>query len=178
MGIDAGTLGGFDLALAISQEAVNVQLEKLYETEVEAPVPGGPKYLIDREFHLHKVITTKSGERKAARAGLDAFVYCPKIDFQGDNQSTSGIARVIYKFRKAVPGEVSSEDLKAGVLEDSVIRYQVPDDVDDEGNTTYKPATKVVNDWEMSWEAVVTKKEMRDVLNSRKIPQAFSFFQY
>ncbi|EPS34735.1 hypothetical protein PDE_09699 [Penicillium oxalicum 114-2] len=166
MGIDAGTLGGFDLALAISQEAVNVQLEKLYDTEVEAPVPGGPKYLIDHEFHLHSVVVTKKQERKVSRKGLDAFVYCPKIDFQGDTQSSSGIARVTYKFRRALPGEVSAKDLAAGVLEDSVIRYQIADDIDENGNTIYINAEKIINEWEMSWEAVVTKKEMKDVMNS------------
>ena len=68
MPIDQGTLAGYDQLLSISQEAVNRQLQVLYLTEIEPPLPDGPTHLINHEMHFHlkkevektrKVITAK-----------------------------------------------------------------------------------------------------------------------
>lgn len=168
MGIDEGTLHGYDLVIAISQEAIDKQLEKLYLTEVSNPVEGGPKFLIDHELHLHKKFTTDDGQLLTAKTGLDAFVYCPKIDLCGDSTKPNhNVAKVKFKFRRAEPGEVTEREKLAGKSEDSILTYEVITGYDEEGRTKYDRKYLVVNDWEISWEATVTKEEIVDVLKGK-----------
>ena len=169
MGIDAGTLHGYDLVIAISQEAIDLQLEKLYGTEVSNPVPGGPKFLIDHELHLHEKVPVEGGQMIQLRTGLDAFVYCPKIDLCGDStQPNNNVAKVKFKFRRAEPGEVTERERLDGKSEDSILTHEVFKGYDRRGKPDYDEKQEVINEWEISWEATVTKQEIADVLKGKQ----------
>ena len=168
MPIDPGTLGGYDIVLAISQEAVNRQLEALYLTEVDPPILNGPKYLIDHEMHFHQ----KFESGAFARWGIDGYVCCPKVDFGGgtidDTDDVYRVARITFKFRKAEKDELSRKDREEGKLEDSVYRFLVIDGVDEEtGMPKSRLEERIINGMEISWEAVVARKEIANVMNRK-----------
>jgi hypothetical protein len=87
MGVDTGTVGGYDAMVSISNEAILKQLEVLYETEVKPYVVGGPKYLIDRELHLHETLNFG----KPFRVGIDRYICCLQI-LLNPTHATTGAA--------------------------------------------------------------------------------------
>jgi hypothetical protein len=174
MGVDTGTVGGYDAMVSISNEAILRQLEVLYETEVKPYVAGGPKYLIDRELHLHE--TLNSG--KPSRRGIDGYICCPQILLNPTHATTgaaSQTARIGFKFRQGTEKEVARikkeaeaaekkkkpEDQKAVFIPtDSLYTYQ--NMIDDD---TMEWESVPINGWEMSWDVLVTEKEVPDVMS-------------
>ena len=174
MEIDTGTVGGYDAMVSISNEAILRQLEVLYDTEVKPYVVGGPKYLIDRELHLHE--TLDSG--KPSRKGIDGYISCPQILLNPAHATTgaaSQTARIAFKFRQGTKKEIEriqkeaeaaekqkkSEDQKAvSTPTDSLYTYLK---TNDDETTELKTAT--INRWEMSWDVLVTEKEVPDVMS-------------
>lgn len=156
------------MVISISQEAVNRQLEQLYLTEVDPPIPNGPKYLIDHEMHHRR---DKLGN--PAKAGLDGYICCPKMDFGGeqiaDENDKFRVAHIRFKFRAAEDDELTPADIAAGKSKHSVFRYlvEIPDQYDDEGIPKRKLESRIIDGMEVSWQAVVAKKELKDVMEGR-----------
>ncbi|KAI0402759.1 hypothetical protein F4802DRAFT_599720 [Xylaria palmicola] len=94
----AGTISGFDIVLSLSEEAINKQLQKLYDTPVDDNKPLPPpleidkfgtleptKYLINRRLSVHflnEKQTRLQGKRVNRRDGIDAYINCPKVRFR------------------------------------------------------------------------------------------------
>lgn len=168
MPIDAGTLAGYDQLLSISQEAVQRQLEMLYGTQVEPPIPGGPTHLINHEMHFHLKKTLKNGKVVDFKDGIDAYVCCPKIEFGGQSISDEvdkyRTAVIRFKFRRAEDWEVGENTHR-----DSIFTYKEVVDQDEEGRDVTVFHDVVINDWEISWNTLIDKKDIQDVLKGREL---------
>jgi hypothetical protein len=159
---EKGTLAGFDAALSISNEAINKQLEILYDTPVSRPVTGGPKHLIDHELHLHDMVMTTDNTMVPSPNGLDAYICCPKMLLNPDSKPSgdaSQTVRVAIKFRKAESSEISDQDKLDHKDEDSWFSYNVVNKFGQNASQRIE-----INGWELTWEGIVKTKTMADVM--------------
>ncbi|KAG5796115.1 hypothetical protein H9Q69_004848 [Fusarium xylarioides] len=166
MPIEPGTLAGFDQLLTISQEAVNAQLEVLYNTEVDPPIKDGPTHLINHELHFHAKKKLSSGKEVIAKDGLDGWILCPKVEFGGqkvtDEVDKYRLAVIRFKFRKAEDWEL---DDNPGKNRDSVFRYKEVVDQDEDGRDVFEWPEVVINGWEISWRVLIDSQNIQDVMS-------------
>lgn len=145
---------------------MNRQLKVLYLTEADPPVPNGPKHLINHEMHFHVKKQTSTGKMITARDGLDGWVCCPRVEFGAqsvkDEQDKYRIAVIRFKFRRAEDDELTKEQIAQG-KRDSVLVYKQIKGQDDDGNDLYSYPEIVINDWEISWEAMIDRKDIQNV---------------
>ena len=146
---------------------MNRQLRVLYLTEANPPIPNGPKHLINHEMHFHPTKKLPNGKIITLRKGLDGWVCCPKVEFGGqtikDEQDMYRVAIIRFKFRRAEDDELTDEQIAQG-KGDSVIVYEQPEDQDENGNMVYSYPEIVINDWEISWQVKIDRKDIQDVL--------------
>jgi hypothetical protein len=91
-----GSMRGFDIVLALSEEAINASLQKLYDTEIEqgslpppteipdfAPLPQATHF-INHRLSLHRLNSKKSkpGSPVYLEAGIEGWIECPKVRFR------------------------------------------------------------------------------------------------
>ncbi|KAF3930369.1 hypothetical protein ABW20_dc0108898 [Dactylellina cionopaga] len=167
MPLEAGTLQGYDQLVAISQEAIQAQLEVLYNTEIDPPLQNGPKYLINHEMHFHEQkMSSKTKKMITLKKGIDAYICCPRVEFGGisvtDETDKYRVAVIRFKFRAAEEWEISDEEARQGRQKNSIFIYEDKDE-DDEGNEISIYPEVNINDWEISWEAQIDKKNIQNV---------------
>ncbi|KAK3996637.1 hypothetical protein QBC44DRAFT_355361 [Cladorrhinum sp. PSN332] len=91
------TISGFDIVLSLSEEAVNAQLKKLYDTPIDVGNPLPPPTEVDRfqplpatghlinhrmKVHLLKDKPGPDGKPVPRKDGIDGYIQCPKIRFR------------------------------------------------------------------------------------------------
>ena len=165
-----GTLAGYDIVLAVSEEAVNAQLDKLYKTPITrgplppptelpnyAPAPQA-KYLINHDMSLHEMKKSKkTGLMEKSKEGIDAHIECPRIRFRprGKVHSTmqyrAAFVEITFKRDDDAP-----EDSKDSVLA-SWDTSQSPPEL----------THTIVNGYTMSWQVLVAQERIHDVMNGQ-----------
>lgn len=161
--IDDGTVAGYDIAIAISQETINRQLAVLYETEDDSSPANRRRYLVDHELHLHKKVEDTDTKQLVDDAdGIDAYLCCPQVQVRKSITSSDQVVRVGFKFRKAAEGEVTDEQKNAGRADDSLFTTSVEKRV--KGKKELVPEKIILNNWEISWEAVIKTRKIVDVM--------------
>ena len=77
------------------------------------------------------------------------------------------LAVIRFKFRRAEDWEISDADRAKGKRQDSVFIYKQVYDQDEEGNDKYEYPEVVINGWEISWVALIDKKDIQNVLEGK-----------
>lgn len=163
------TLKAFDMVLAISEEAINNQLELLYNTpakSVPLPVPGTSQpvtdYLIKRDVSMHapeylpdgSLVTfqpphPKAGEIMLREDGVDGWIYPPRVELL---PRKSLKAQLFLKFRSNPnPNPGSDEPTK------SVYTYWVG-----RGRNSQKHEVEL-DEWSVSWEADLSSEDIHSL---------------
>jgi hypothetical protein len=163
MPFDPGTLEGYDQVISISQEAINRQLEVLYQTELDQPTPNGARHLINHEMHFHKRITEEENEW-VEEQGIDAYVCCPRIELGGETVTDKGerfrVAVIRFKFRQREEWEAGEDTEKP---RDSILCYEYKRLVRGERPNLEYPYV-IINDWEISWETLIASEDIQSVM--------------
>ncbi|ORX91991.1 hypothetical protein K493DRAFT_409035 [Basidiobolus meristosporus CBS 931.73] len=157
-----GTLAGYDIVLSVSEEAVNAQLQKLYDTPITrgplplptkmkgyAPLPQ-TQYLINHDFSLHEL--TKSGAPR--KDGIEAHIACPKVRFRAPPESTGAVCHRSAYLELIFRRDESAPEGK----KDSVFTFWNTDG--DDGPFLDK---QVINDYTVTWQVNLGRKHISDV---------------
>ncbi|KAJ3535988.1 hypothetical protein NM208_g6909 [Fusarium decemcellulare] len=156
-----GTLSEFDIVLSISEEAINRQFKKLYDTKIDqgGPLPPPPgledlgvappvktEYLINHDLQIHLAEMGDNGPEVDYEAGIVGHIRSPKIDLH--NTSTPNTARISLTFEQVDGTETPN----------SVYNYWVG-----KGRNA-KIKTTVINEWTMSWEAKLGQANIKNIV--------------
>ena len=161
------TLAGYDIVLAISEEAVNAQLQKLYETRITRgplPPPGKPKkfasapqatHLINHDFVLHEMVLHKKKQTwEEAKHGIDGHILCPRIRFRPRKDADAKM-----QFRSAFVEITFMRDESASEgKQDSILKYW------DVQSSPPELTDVVINDYTMSWQVDVMQEHIKNVM--------------
>ncbi|KAL6705342.1 hypothetical protein ACN47E_007152 [Coniothyrium glycines] len=161
------TIAGFDLVVAISEEAVNGQLSKLYRTKLtpERLVPPSQlknvkaqhpsEHLINHKFSIHllnKKLST-AGNPVYRTTGINGFIECPKVRFRPEDYD-SKTEEAAEKYKKAYLEITFKMDEASGA--DSTMVYY---DKDIERNETI-----VLSGCTMVWGVKIGRKDIENVM--------------
>lgn len=157
-----GSLAGYDIVLAISEEAVNAQLEKLYCTPITrgplprpsklpgfAPLPQS-KYLINHALSIFRMLEDDDGRPVKAQNGIDGYIECPRIRFRSrddDKDKTYRHAHVELTFKR------DDEDKKDSVLHHWVIGAAGP-----------RLKRQTINGYTLSWQVRVSQEDVSKIM--------------
>jgi hypothetical protein len=157
---DLGSIAGYDLVLAISEEAINHQLQLLYDHEIPsddlspptlvdgAAPPPQANYLINHNLSIH-LKDPDTGE--VLPTGIDGHIACPKISFPADPNHR--LAQVTITFKS---------DEKATV-HDSIYTYW------DVSGMQPKIKKQNINGFTMSWQVDLTRQDIQDVQKGKRL---------
>jgi hypothetical protein len=166
------SLSGYDIVIAISEETINAQLEKLYSTPIEPgrlPPPSMVKnykpmpatgHLINHNFVLHALNQKKSIEsgKEVYRAdGIDGFIHSPKVRFRRSVADPTG-ADVTSKFKKAHIEMTFKKDNQTG--KSSILSYFDPEDP---GSLS----ELILDGHTICWSVKIARRDVEDVMNSK-----------
>lgn len=157
MAVTPGTIAEFDIILSISEEAINRQLNLLYDkkieiddlpvpTEVENAAPAAPaQYLINHDLEIH--LKDEDGELDMT-AGISGHIKCPKISFTD------------------VPAPNDFRTARMSFTFERVEGIEKPD-------STYtrwvkgKPKSTPINGWTMSWLVKLGRNDIQNVMEGK-----------
>jgi hypothetical protein len=158
--IDLGSIAGYDLVLAISEEAINHQLQLLYDHEIPSddlpppiPIAGAApphqaNYLINHNLSIH-LKDPDTGE--VLPTGIDGHIACPKISFPA--ATNYRLAQVTITFKRdenvAVP--------------DSIYTYW------DVSGMQPKIKKENINGFTMSWQVDLARQDIQDVQKGKRL---------
>ncbi|CAG7561990.1 unnamed protein product [Fusarium equiseti] len=165
----AGTIAGFDIALSISEEAVNAQLLKLYNTRIEKDEPLPPpteierfgplppsEHLINHRMSVHfrnEKQSAKQGKPVSRLDGIDGYIQCPRLRFRPP-VDTPDQSDALRKYREA---SVEITFIKDEQGNDSVLKYFDPESPGDLEDLTLTGKT-------MSWAVNVAQENVGNML--------------
>jgi hypothetical protein len=169
------TFAGFDIVLAISEEAVNIQFQKLYNTRITegrmiprskfklfADVPVS-EHLINHRLSLRTVNVLESTPEKPVLRDefLDSCIECPKIRFRPQEyDSMKGDAGdVADKYKKAYLEIKFKRDENRGV--DSTMNYY------DKDRGKIVPFS--LNGYTMVWRVKIGRRDVESVMEGRTL---------
>ncbi|KAF4428350.1 ankyrin repeat-containing [Fusarium acutatum] len=152
-----GTLSEFDIVLSISQEAINRQFKKLYNTPIDQkePLPPPPgleelgiappvksKYLINHDLEIHVM----EGGELDNDSGIVGHIQSPTIDLHSSSKPNT--ARVSLTFERVEGAE----------RPDSVFNYWF--------GKGKKAEIKsfIINGWTMTWEVKLGQANIKNML--------------
>ncbi|VUC30479.1 unnamed protein product [Clonostachys rosea] len=143
-------LGNADIAICISAESVQAQIEALYDTQIETQ---------EEEDGTHFVIPHVLNTDSSPENSMTAYFDCPKIDFSGDTMLKSNIskyttARISFKFRKNPYTEEDSE-LMMWKFEPAVKGKK----------QTITPDPYSLNDYTLSWDINIGLSDIQEILS-------------
>jgi hypothetical protein len=145
---DPTTLKAFDMAVAISEEALNKQLDLLYHTPVKPlplPEPGttqpAQEYLIQRAVRMHYPETGPDGEEIESDAGIDGWIAPPAITIHARDKMSS---TVTLKFIPN-PDPNATGDLNTSYVYQQIVRNK-------EGKKVIEDKKININNWTISWD--------------------------
>jgi hypothetical protein len=162
MPAEPGSIADYDIVLSISEEAINRQLQLLYNKPVggsadlpppiptpnsAAAPPPQSEYLINHELVIHLKDDDGNVDEKS---GIKGHVECPTVKFTNvGTGSGSPSARISYKFKS---------DPSAGDAADSVFNYW----------SGFGPSAKLkslnINGFTMFWQANLQRADIMDVM--------------
>lgn len=147
-GIDPGTLAGYDQVLSISVEAINAQLETLYDIENSSTENDAPQHLINHELDM---VLPRDKEQT-----VRAYIKAPQIFidsfYDHDVRARRTVANIKFTFQKA-PSDYKSKDESKG--EDSIWTYKT----DDGRYVNFN-----INGWEMTWRTEIGNKAVKNIV--------------
>jgi hypothetical protein len=168
------TIAGYDIVVGVSEESVNAQLQKLYDTPIASaslppprqlakfkPLPAS-EHLINRRLSLHMLNALKSSPGKPVyqKKGIDGHIKCPKLRFRPSLEAKiSDDPAAMYKKAHVEITFERNENAPAGTEKDSVLVY-----LDSEEDP---PAYKnmVINGYTIAWTVKIARRDVQDVMN-------------
>lgn len=159
---DPTTLRAFDMAVAISEEALNKQLDLLYHTPVKTlplPQPGTtqPKqeYLIKHDVSMHypetdpdgNVILNEDGSALMSASGIDGWIAPPTITINPRSKMSS---TVTIKFIK------NPDPNATGNVDTTYTYLQIV-------GRTVQEKKIIINDWSISWDCDLKSTEIQAI---------------
>ncbi|KAJ5726253.1 uncharacterized protein N7483_007610 [Penicillium malachiteum] len=152
------TIAGYDIVVGVSEESVNAQLQKLYDTPiVSASLPPprrlakfqalpASKHLINHRMSLHMLNSLKSSPGKLRfRPTLEAKI--------------SDDPAAMYKKPHVEITFERNENAPVGTEKDSVLVYLDSE----EDPPTYK--NMVINGYTIAWTVKIARRDVQDVMN-------------
>lgn len=160
-----GSLKGYDIVLSVSEEAINQQLQKLYDTKITKGLPPPtklkdfvqlpqPKHLINHDFSLHAYYQDEDDkEFYEDPNGIDGHIEAPKLRFRPRDQSDESA-----KFRKAhVELTFKRDEAAPEGKKDSLLSYTPK-------RAGAKPKSMIINGYTISWQVNIAQQKMVDVV--------------
>jgi hypothetical protein len=163
---DPATLRAFDMVIAISEDAINKQLDLLYNTPVTTlplPQPGTqqPKqdYLISHAVSMHYPILgldgkpklNPDGTPKISKTGIDGWIAAPKIKINSRKNLSS---TVILTFIK------NPDPNATGNVDTTYTTYE------GEGEDA-ELVTLNIDNWSVSWDADLSSADIQAIEESK-----------
>ena len=167
-----GSLADYDMVIAIFEEAIKSQLEKLYSTLVDTgglppllqvkdykPMPASG-HLINHNLVLHplnKKKTTETNKVAYRPDGIAGFIECPKVRFRPSIADPTG-ADATSKYKNAHLEITFKKDDQTG--QSSKVRYLDPEEP---GSL----AEFILDGHTVSWAVKIARRDVEDVMNSK-----------
>ena len=157
------TLKAFDMAVAISEEALNKQLDLLYHTPVNPlplPEPGTvpplQEYLIQRNVRMHYPKINADGTEGDSDEGIDGWIAPPAITIHARDKMSS---TVTLKFIQN-PDPNASGDLNTYYLYEEIVRNK-------EGKKVVEDKKININNWTVSWDCDLRPANIQGIQEGR-----------
>jgi hypothetical protein len=159
---DPTTLRAFDMVVAISEDAINKQLDLLYNTPAETlplPQPGTQqptqKFLLSHAVSMHYPILgldgkpklNPDGTPKISKTGIDGWIAAPKVKI---NSRKNLSATVILTFIK------NPDPNATGNVDTTYSTY------DGEGEDA-ELVTLNIDNWSVSWDADLSSTDIQKI---------------
>ena len=171
------TFAGFDVVVSISEEAVNSQLSRLYNTTLATegrlipssklknfkPLPAS-QHLINHQLSLHLINKKASTPENIVyrKTGIDGFIDCPKVRFRPEEYDAA-TGNAVEKYKRAYLEIKFKRDVITGA--DSTMTYYDED--------AGENAKLVLNDCTMVWGVKIGSKDVVNVMEGRPRIQNF-----
>jgi hypothetical protein len=146
MHFPAGSLSGYDQLLSVSVEAINAQLECLWNLNPTPELADGPEHLINHEIKL--------SHPSDPNQKVNGYIGSPELEFVDRNKRD--IDRRPFVFVKFPFFSLADAGLgrKKGKVANSTWTYRREDG-------SYADIN--INGWQMSWETSIVSRRVRNV---------------